>query len=299
MKKVVKTKCPTCHSTQHTKAHFCGSCGHQFTSAKQRHFRCPHCRHPVEFGHTYCLSCGGHLKMPRKHTATHGLLYVILFLLVILVLFIFFSFPIGYTQQPSSDLRIGIPPVEPLVSIPREDVDEDTPTTIYVPSPQKNYQYTTTTSVPTSQNIKTTRGSGTKIIQFPDIVQECSYEGRWEIDSAPLRRQTRACNNAMGTFVGYADLYTQYLTNDPGVATWDTKVPTNPPSQDYDGFFLYMNTCSTEYYRTHGILDTNAISARISGFGTTQLAIDWTYRDITTKPDVRFFITLDCALQEQ
>ena len=298
MKKVEKRRCPSCHTVQHTTSNFCAHCGHQLRTARPHHTRtCPHCTSTVPHGAAYCSSCGGPLRHTHKHTFSHTLLYTIIFLLILLILFIFFSLPIGY---PPSDIAVDILPAAP-TPLPLEHTTPTTaePTTIIVPPKQKTYEYSTTTWVHAYQNFKSSEGQGTETVTFPDTINYCKFHGNWNVDSAPTRRLTRYCNGATGTFLGYADAFTQHVTNDPDNFAWNSKTKQNPPAIDHDAFSLYMNTCSTEYYRTHSLLDTNVVSARFSGFGTTTLTIDWDYRDITTKPAVDFFITLDCTLNEQ
>lgn len=136
---------------------------------------------------------------------------------------------------------------------------------------------------------------GTYILQFPDVVESCTFDGTWITDDDPFGRQRQYCHDAMGSFHSYADAYTQYVTNDPGYFTWAgvSKPTVNPPATYYPGYVLFMNTCSNDYYRQ----PLYYMRAVADGFGTKDITLIWEYYDDETKPQVTFLFNATCTLQ--
>ncbi len=53
--------CPKCQHTVPEGAKFCPNCG----TALSQHVPCPHCGTENDISHTYCIACGGMLKIPE------------------------------------------------------------------------------------------------------------------------------------------------------------------------------------------------------------------------------------------
>lgn len=289
----MKKRCPSCHASVSNTTNYCPSCGHHLTTSRGASLRCPTCHRQLDAHSTYCNYCGTTLKHSHSsRRVVHFFFSLIIFLLLVLLLFLFFGIPSGVFEspQPSTDTYV------PIQTVPDVDLPASPPPQPLVPQPpsaRRTYEYTKSFWVRAIQNVKTAEGYGITTLAFPDPVNHCFADGTWEIDNDFRARLTGYCDRATGSFDGYADAYRQYVTNDPDYFRWDAKISQDPPPQTYDSSFLYMHTCSTDYYRDN----KNVVYATISGFGTKNLQIEWFYKDNTEKPAVDFIGTLTCELE--
>ncbi len=291
----VKKRCPSCHAQVDGTTNYCPSCGHQLRTTHSLTIKCPQCHRQLDTHSTYCNYCGASLKPTHSSRRfIHFFFSLIVFLLLVLLLFLFFGVPSGVFESAPVSPDLYIPPSS--LSSPEVPLVVGSPSSTTPPVVHpliKTYDYTKSFWIHTTQNFKGAEGFGITTLEFPDTVNQCLVQGTWTVDNDPRARLPGYCDRATGSYSGYADAYRQYVTNDPDYFRWDGKINHDPLPQSYPDYFLYMMTCSTDYYRDN----KNIISAYLSGFGTKNLQIEWSYKDNTNKPAVDFFGTLDCELE--
>ena len=144
---------------------------------------------------------------------------------------------------------------------------------------------------------RTTRysdGSGTVVLEFPDEVVSCQINGTYRINDDPRARLRQYCDRATGVFDGYADVFRQYVTSDPNFFIWDGKIKQDPLPTMHDGYSIYLNTCDNLFYQKRRYY----VHAKLSGFRSKILKLDWVYKDEANKPKVDVFFNLNCQLKE-
>ena len=135
-------------------------------------------------------------------------------------------------------------------------------------------------------------GFGSYDIKFPGKAQSCVIEdGTFHIKDKQLQESfVGICHNAQGTFTSYADQYQQYTTTDPSFFTWDGISKQDPLPVFYDGYFSHIKLCDEGYSQK----ERNYVRAKMTGFGTDVITVDWEYKDITGKRRIDVLFALEC-----
>lgn len=139
------------------------------------------------------------------------------------------------------------------------------------------------------------RGFGTTILTFDGPIQECAFDGSYEVDDSPALRSriTGRCDKARGTFFGTVTKRRQSVTNDPGAFAWDYKSVTDPEPETVDGYFFAMKSCDPSYHRG----TAHHIVARLHGIGTSTLTVAWEFDDDAPDRAAEVSYTLHCKVQ--
>ncbi|HLC72684.1 MAG TPA: hypothetical protein VJH37_03820 [Candidatus Nanoarchaeia archaeon] len=166
------------------------------------------------------------------------------------------------------------------------------------PTPSGNVLTVTTGFRAYPDTSSTPRGSGMFTKTFPGKVDSCTFSGFWITDNNIRFNQRNQCHKATGTFSGYADLYEQYVINDPDLFRWAgiSRAALNPPVATYEGYSFWMETCDNDYYSLRHI-PRYTTKGTISGFGTDTLAFIWDYYDQNNRPVIDFSFILDCQIR--
>ena len=136
--------------------------------------------------------------------------------------------------------------------------------------------------------------TGTKTIQFPSKVKQCTVSGRWETRADPIHGNTDAgfCVGAEGIFYGEADLFGQTVFTDPSTFFWAgyEKALLDPPGRTYENYAVYADLCDSTYY----IEPRHQVTGRLTGFETDTLTFQWDYYSNYPRPNMDIFVDLTC-----
>ena len=365
MKRGTKLRCHVCHKTIDNISNFCKHCGAKIRTLKRGPRKCPNCKKEVEDFSTYCRHCGTSLMKKTKLTGAKVLTYFLTFVLLLVVLFVFYTSLSKIGPPPEKELgkvepktelisvtcswednlfkvcqtssweggsyaRGYIPGGEDLEISPRQynnffvycqKVGKDegfrvVRTVLYdeannvlkdtgkgvectsmvrgeVAEPQ-TYNFNKYSWFRAMRTTGYSDGSGSIILEFPGIVDSCQINGTYRIDDDPRSRVRQYCEGATGNLYGYADIFRQYVTNDPGSFIWDGKSRQDPIPGTHERYSIYISTCDNLFYQQRRYY----VNAVLSGFRTKKLVLDWTYKDEANKPAVDVFFNLNCQVRE-
>ncbi len=137
-------------------------------------------------------------------------------------------------------------------------------------------------------------GSGSKVIDFPEKIKSCEVSGRWVTKRVPFKsyEESSFCTGAEGNFLGSVDLFGQSVFSDPGYFSWagEDKPSFDPVGLTHEGYGVYATLCDLNYnqgprYNVNGVF---------RGFDTNTITLDWEYYSNYPRPDVDFFISMEC-----
>lgn len=278
-------QCPRCEKHVESLANFCKHCGADIAAfAKNLGKKCKTCRAIVDPLAKFCTFCGDDFDK-LAHMGFVGLILTIAILTALVVLGGFAVY--GFTVKVPYTVSI------PYTSL--ETYDEIVPVSVEKCSyesefNQKLYFFA-------QPNYLKSSGFGSVVKHFPDIVNRCRISGNWITNNQRRLEPKQYCHEAKGTLAGYADEFTQFVTNDAASFDWKGIGQSqlyDPAPEQFKGYSAYTYLCDIRGYEHRN----NFVRAGLSGFGTDSLILNWEYFDENTRPAVEVFLDLTCDLGE-
>ncbi len=167
---------------------------------------------------------------------------------------------------------------------------------------QQPYTYSFTKKILfyTENQYNRPEGTGTVLVNLPDPVVSCTADGSFYTENGGERQGTisfkplQYCDGATGNFSGFVSSLGQSVTTDAHSFMWDGNVRQDPVSTVHDGYLMFAYTCDSQYYMKKRYYT----SVTASGLGTTNLALNWYYKNDDTHPRLYFDALLNCILKK-
>jgi hypothetical protein len=276
--------CTNCEKHVEALSNFCKHCGHDIASfGRKLEKKCPGCKAFIDPVAKFCRHCGEGFHILAK-MGPFGLVVTIAILTAIILLGAFGVY--GLTTKVPYTVTV------PYTTI--ETYDEVLPVVSEQCESESSVQKKVTFRA--QKNYLASQGFGALDVDFAKRVNNCKVTGKWITDNWE-GNQKRYCHKMKGTFEGSANRFGQSVTFDPEAFDWQgishSKLY-NPPAETINGFSAHAYLCDTRGYETK----RNFVRAKLSGFGTKVLNIDWDYLDVNTRPAVEFELNLVCGIGE-
>ena len=276
-------QCPRCEKHVEALANFCKHCGADIASfIRKIEKKCKTCKAFIDPLAKFCNFCGDDLEK-LAHMGNLGLVILIALLTAIVVGGAFLIY--GFT--------VKVPYTATIPYTILETYEENVP--VVVERCTSESQFNHKADFRAQPNYLKNQGFGLLSLKFPDVVNKCKIGGYWITDNHLYLQPNQYCHEARGNIEGYADRFTQFTVNDAEAFDWRGIGQSNlfdPAAERFDGYAAYTYLCDIRGYDQK----THYARARVSGFGTKNLIINWEYFDDNTRPAVDFHIEFSCDL---